>query len=172
MAVTAIDFGPLLEALLGLASTAVTAAIPILVIAVLRRFNMANNAELAQRVETAATAGAGAAYKYALDRVDQGAFGNVAVNNAALAYGVNHVLSSLPDTLKTLDITDDHVKQMVSARLGTLLATAPPAVVTTTRMEINPAAPADAPPVAESYQPQDRRPPQWPPDRTSPGMKA
>lgn len=123
-----LDLTPVLDTLAGLAFAAVSAAIPILVPAILRRLKIANNSDLAQRIETAADAGAGLAYQYAVTRA--GGLNSVAVKDSAINRGVSHVLLSLPDTLKSLDVTDEHVKDMVTARLGALLATDPTVTAT------------------------------------------
>ena len=68
----------------------------------------------------AATAGAQAAYGYIA--ANAGNFRDVTLRDAALAKGVQHVINSTPDTLAALGVTQDHVRQMVEARFGGLLA--------------------------------------------------
>lgn len=118
-----VDLTPIVGAILALASAAITAAIPIVVPALLARLKIANNSDLAARVETAADAAAGMAYRYAIAHT--GGFANISVHDAAMATAINHVTSSLPDTLAKLGITPEHVEQMVTARLGVLLANDP-----------------------------------------------
>lgn len=125
---TAVDFSVAANALLALASAVVTAAIPILVPAILRRLRLANNADLVAKVQAVAAAGAGMAYEYAVTH--QGSITNVPFKDAAVATGVQHVMSSVPDALKEMGITPDHVSAMVTARLGTLLASDPTASAT------------------------------------------
>jgi len=118
-----VDLANTANVLLSLAAAAVTAAIPILVPFILKRLNIANDADLTQKLELALNAAAGGAYKYAASH--EGGLSNVAVNNGALASATTYVVSNLPDTLKTLGVTPDKVTQMVSARLGALLASDP-----------------------------------------------
>lgn len=118
-----VDLTPIVNTLMALASVSFTAAVPIVVPAMLKRLKVANNSDLAERVEAAADAAAGLAYRYAL--AHEGGLSNVAVQDAALAAGINHVASSVPGALAQLGITPDHVQQMVVARLGALLANDP-----------------------------------------------
>jgi hypothetical protein len=150
-----VDLTPVVNALLALASVAVTAAIPIIVPALLKRLKIANDSDLAARIEEAANAAAGKAYRYALSH--EGGLSNIAVQDAALATGINHVVTSVPGALEALGITQDHVQEMVTARLGSLLATDPSvtAVKTVTPLPaiptpaapLPPAPPPPAPPV-------------------------
>jgi hypothetical protein len=50
---------------------------------------------------------------------------DVTIRNAALAKGVQHVIASTPEALTALDVTPQHVRSMVEARLGGLLAADP-----------------------------------------------
>ena len=118
-----IDLSSVANILLSLASAAVVAAIPLVVPAVLKRLGVANNADLTSNLELALNAAAGGAYKYAASH--EGGLSNVAVHNGALATATTYVVSNLPDTLKKLGITPDKVQEMVSNRLGALLASDP-----------------------------------------------
>lgn len=120
---TTVDLANIANVLLSLAAAAVTAAIPILVPALLKRFGSANDADLKANLENILQAAAGGAYKYAASH--EGGLSNVAVNNGALADATNYVMSKVPDTLKQLNITPATVTQMVDKRLGSLLATDP-----------------------------------------------
>jgi hypothetical protein len=120
-----IDLMPVAEGLVSLVAIVVLGAIPFVLPALLRRLRIADNSALAQRIEVAAVAGAGAAYSYAMERIAAGGLTNVEVKNAALANGANYVLRSLPDTLHALKVDDEHVRQMVAARLGALMAQDP-----------------------------------------------
>ncbi len=120
---TTVDLANTANVLLSLAAAAVTAAIPILIPFVLKRLNIANDADLTNKLELALNAAAGGAYKYAASH--EGGLSNVAVSNGALASATTYVVSNLPDTLKTLGVTPDKVTEMVSKRLGALLATDP-----------------------------------------------
>lgn len=118
-----ISLAPVLDALLALAAAAVSTAIPFIVPAVLRRLRLADNAELVARVQSAALAGAGLAYQYAAAHKE--GLASVSVRNAALARGIEHVASSVPGALLELGVTPQHISQMVSGRLGVLLASDP-----------------------------------------------
>ena len=109
--------------LLAILLAVVTAAIPIVVPALLKRLGVANNADLSQTISNAAQAGAGAAYTYAL--AHEGGLARLDVKNAAIAAGVQHVANTVPDALAKLGITPANVEAMVTARLGTLLAQDP-----------------------------------------------
>jgi hypothetical protein len=120
-----IDLMPLVEAVASIGMLAVLGVIPVVLPAVLKRLRISNESDLAKRIEVAAMAGAGAAYKYALERAAAGGLGNVVVKHDALAAGVNHVAQSLPDTLEAMGIGREHIQRMVEARLGELLARDP-----------------------------------------------
>ena len=134
-----IDMTTAANLFLALASAAVTAAIPIVVPALLRRLHIANDADLAGKVDTAAQAAAGVAYKYAL--AHEGGLANIPVHDAAIAAGAKYVNAALPDTLAKLGITPESVDALVTARLGELLAKDP----TVTAGAPKPT-PADVPP--------------------------
>jgi hypothetical protein len=51
--------------------------------------------------------------------------GEVTSRNAALAKGVQHVIASTPEALTALGVTPQHVRDMVEARFGGLLAADP-----------------------------------------------
>ncbi len=129
-----IDLTPLVQALAALVLAALSAAIPYLVPLLRRYLHVQITATQASAVQAAATAGAQAAYGYIA--TNAASYRDVTIRNAALAKGVQHVMSSTPDALTALGITPDHVQQMVEARFGGLLATdpnvsiaAPPATV-------------------------------------------
>jgi hypothetical protein len=115
-----VDLSPVAGALVSLAAAAVTATIPILVPALLKRLRIADNADLTKKIEVAADAGAGVAYQYAASRA--GGLSHVAIQSAALAAGADYVSRHASDTLVTLNITPARVSEMVAARLGVLLA--------------------------------------------------
>ena len=54
-----------------------------------------------------------------------GSVGSVTLTNAAVAQGVEYVMQSMPDAIKRLGVTPDHVGAMVTAELGKLLAVDP-----------------------------------------------
>ena len=116
---TGIDFTPILSIILSLAGVAITAAVPIITLALLKRFNVANDADLTHKVAVAADAAVGEAQRYALAHA--GDLKDVKIRNEAVAAGAAYVARQLPDTLKALNITDASVKAMVTARLGRVL---------------------------------------------------
>lgn len=120
---TTVDIANAANILLGLAAAAITTAIPVVVPALLKRLGVANDTDLKNNLENVLQAAAGGAYKFAASH--EGGLSNVAVHNGALATATSYVVSNLPDTLQKLGITPDKVTAMVSARLGTLLATDP-----------------------------------------------
>jgi hypothetical protein len=120
---TTVDLTPIVTTLLGIVSVAITTAIPILVTAVLKRLGVANDADLRQSLTAELQAGAGAAYKYATEH--EGGLANVAVHNAAIVEGVNHVTAIMPDIITKLGLSDADVQNMVTAQLGKLLASDP-----------------------------------------------
>ncbi len=154
-----VDLTSIADVLLSLAAAAVTAAIPILVPALLKRLGVANNADLTDKLELALQAAAGGAYKYAASH--EGGLSSVAVHNGALAQATTYIVSNLPDTLKELGITPDKVQQMVSNRLGALLASdptvtagKPPAAAATPPTPVIALRPTAPPPVAVAPAPE------------------
>jgi hypothetical protein len=118
-----IDLTPLVQALAALALTAMTAAIPYLVPLLRRYLHLRLSATLAAAVQTAADAGAQAAYGYIA--ANAASYRNVTIRNAAIAKGVEHVVASAPESMAALGVTPDHVRNMVEARFGGLLAADP-----------------------------------------------
>ena len=125
-----IDFAPLVQVLAMLALAALTAATPYLAPAIRRYLHVQVTATQAAAIQSAADAGAKAAYGYI---ATNGAnFRDFTVRNAAVAKGVQHVIASTPDALAALGITPDNVRQMVEARFGGLLAADPNVTVAPT----------------------------------------
>jgi hypothetical protein len=118
-----IDLTPLVQALAALALAAISASTPYLVPLLRRYLQIRLTASQAAVIQTAADAGAQAAYGYIATTA--GSYRDVTIRNTAIAKGVQHVVSSTPDTLTTLGITPDHVRNMVEARFGGLLAADP-----------------------------------------------
>jgi hypothetical protein len=121
--VTTADITNIVNVLLGLASAAVLAAIPILVPAVLKRLGIANNAAMEAKVDQVGDDAAGAAYQYAL--AHEGGLGHVEVKNAALAAGLSHLNANAGAEMTALGVTPAAAAGIVSAKLGALLATDP-----------------------------------------------
>ena len=118
-----VDLTPLVQALAALALAALSAMTPYLALLLRRYLHVRLTATQAATVEAAANAGAKAAYGYIA--ANGASFRDVTIRNAALAAGVQHVVASVPDQLSALGITPDHVRAMVEARFGGLLATDP-----------------------------------------------
>jgi hypothetical protein len=90
----------------------------------LRRYlHVQISAAQAAAIQSAADAGAKAAYGYIATNASS--FRDVTIRNAAFATGVQHVIASAPEAMATLGVTPDHVRQMIEARFGGLLATDP-----------------------------------------------
>ena len=118
-----VDLTPLVQALAALALAALSAMTPYLALLMRRYLHISLTATQAAAVEAAANAGAKAAYGYIA--TNGASFRDVAIRNAALASGVQHAVASVPDELSALGITPDHVRAMVEARFGGLLAADP-----------------------------------------------
>jgi hypothetical protein len=118
-----IDLTPLVQVLAALALAAASAATPYLA-PLLRRFlHIRLSATQAAAIQSAADAGAQTAYGYIA--VNASSYRDVTIRDAAIAKGVQHVVASTPEALAALGITPEHVKNMVEARFGGLLAADP-----------------------------------------------
>jgi hypothetical protein len=146
-----VDMTAIASALLSLASITVTATIPVVVPALLRRWHIATDSDLARRVETAAMAGAGAAYSYAASK--SGGLARVNVHNEALAAGVEYVSTHLPNVLHETGCSPQLVHEMISARLGVLLAGDPTVTAGKPGGAVLPAAPVPVTTVGEPLPP-------------------
>ena len=118
-----IDLTPLVQALTALALATVTGATPYLVPLMRRYLHIRLNATQASAIQSAADAGAKAAYGYIATNAAN--YRDTAVRDTAIARGIQHVLASAPEALTALGITPDHVRNMVEARFGGLLAADP-----------------------------------------------
>ena len=121
-----IDLSPLVQALTALA--AATAAMPYLVPLVRRYLHLQFTATQAAAVQAAAEARAKAAYDYIA--ASTASYHDVTIRNAAIATGVQHVIASAPQALSDLGLTPEHVRDMVEARFGGLLAADPNVSIT------------------------------------------
>ncbi|HEY7575954.1 MAG TPA: hypothetical protein VH855_00045 [Acetobacteraceae bacterium] len=115
-----VDLTPLVQALAALALAAVTAAAPYFSVLLQRYLHVRLTATQAAAVQTAAEVGAKAAYGYIAENA--ASYRDVAIRDAAIAKGVQHVVASTPDALTALGITPEHLRNMVEARFGGLLA--------------------------------------------------
>jgi hypothetical protein len=118
-----IDLTPLVQALAALALAALSGATPYLAPMLRRYLHVQISATQATAIQSAADAGAQAAYGYIVANASN--YRDVTIRNAALATGVQHVIASVPQAMTALNVTPDHVRQMVEARFGGLLATDP-----------------------------------------------
>jgi hypothetical protein len=118
-----IDLAPLVQALAALALAAMIAAVPYLAPLLRRYLHIRLTATQAASVQAAAAAGAQAAYGYIV--ANSANYRDVRIRNAALAKGVQHVIASTPEALTALGVTPQHVRNMVEARFGGLLAADP-----------------------------------------------
>jgi len=132
-----IDLTPLVQALAALALAGVTATTPYLAPLLRHYLNIRLTATQAASVQAAAQAGAQSAYGYIANL--GGSYRDVAIRDAALAQGVQHVIASTPDALNALGITPEHLRQMVEARFGGLLAADPNVTIATSPAAIPPA---------------------------------
>jgi hypothetical protein len=118
-----IDLTPLVQALAALALAATAAVVPYLAPLLRRYLHIRLSATLAASVQPAAAAGAQAAYGYIV--ANSANYCDLTIRNAALAKGVQHVIASTPEALTALGVTPQHVRNMVEARFGGLLAADP-----------------------------------------------
>ena len=118
-----IDLTPLVQALAALALAAMSGAIPYLAPLVSRYLRIRLTATQAAAIQTAADAGAQAAYGYIATHA--ASYRDVAIHDAAIARGVQHVVASTPEALIAIGVTPEHVRNMVEARFGGLLAADP-----------------------------------------------
>ncbi|MDE2106744.1 MAG: hypothetical protein KGL39_56540 [Patescibacteria group bacterium] len=120
---SAIDLSPIIQAVATLLLAAITTAVGYATPAVLKRLGVANSADLAAKINTAADAAAGEAYRQAV--LHSHDLTIPAGHNAAVAVAANYLLSRLPDTLKEAGVTPEAVDGLVAARIGKLLAADP-----------------------------------------------
>jgi hypothetical protein len=118
-----LDLTSLVQALAALALASLTGIAPYLAPLLRRYLHVRLTATQAASIQSAAQAGAQAAYGYIVANANN--FRDVTIRNAALATGVQHVISSVPEAMTALGVTPDHVRHMVEARFGGLLASDP-----------------------------------------------
>lgn len=118
-----IDLTPLVQALAALALAAVTGATPYLAPLLVRYLHLRLTTTQAAAIQAAADAGAQAAYGYIA--ANAASYRDVTIRQAAIAKGVQHVVASTPQALTALGVSPEHVRAMVEARFGGLLAADP-----------------------------------------------
>ena len=118
-----IDLTPLVQALTALALATVSTTTPYLVPLLRRYLHIRLTATQAAAIQSAADAGAQAAYGYIASNAAD--YRNVTIRDAAIEKGVQHVVASTPEAMAALGVTPEHVRNMVEARFGGLLAADP-----------------------------------------------
>jgi hypothetical protein len=118
-----IDLTPLVQALAALALAAMSALTPYLAPLLRRYLHIRLSATQAAAIQSAADAGAQAAYGYIA--TNAASYRDMTIRDAAIARGVQHVVASTPEALVALGVTPEHVRNMVEARFGGLLAADP-----------------------------------------------
>jgi hypothetical protein len=118
-----IDLTPLVQALAALALATMSALTPYLAPLLRRYLHIRLSATQAAPIQSAADAGAQAAYGYIA--ANSASYRDVTIRDAAIARGVQHVVASTPEALVALGVTPEHVRNMVEARFGGLLAADP-----------------------------------------------
>lgn len=111
-----IDLSPLVQGLAGLACAAVTAAVPVLVPALLKRWKLDLTQAQSDTIVGACDRAADLAYKFLVD--NKAAYDNVEIRNVAMAKAVAYVAAHVPDAMKALGVTPEHVHDIVEAHLG------------------------------------------------------
>lgn len=136
-----IDLSPLVQALIGTAAAVITLSAPVVAALIAKRLHLEDNSQAKDAINGAVQTGAGLAYSALV--AESGKPASVEIKSAALALGLNHVISTVPDALKKVGVTDNAVAEMVAGRLGMFLsrdqsvtagpsASAPPPSATTT----------------------------------------
>jgi hypothetical protein len=118
-----IDLAPLVQALAALALAAISAATPFLAPLLWRYLHIRLTATQAAAIQSAADAGAQAAYGYIA--ANAASYRDATIRDAAIAKGVQHVVTATPAALTALGVTPELVRNMVEARFGGLLAIDP-----------------------------------------------
>ena len=118
-----IDLTPLVQALAALALAAVTGVTPYLMPLMRRYLHIRLTATQASAIQSAADAGAKAAYGYIV--ANAASYRDTVVRDTAITRGIQHVMASTPEAMTALGITSEHVRNMVEARFGGLLAADP-----------------------------------------------
>ncbi len=118
-----INLAPAVQALAPLALAALTAAVPYGLVLARRALGMKLTSQQQTSLIAAVDAGAQAAYGFLV--ANRASVLDLPMRNVAIAAGADHALASVAPALKALNITPEHVRAMVDARLGGLLAADP-----------------------------------------------
>lgn len=129
---TTIDLTPLIETLIPFEVAVLAGGVAALK-SLLERHKVANAADVSAKLMAVINTGAGLAHSFlaahqdAINAAppDQRDRLVIAVKNAALAEGVNHVLGEMPDALTFLGISTASLQQKVAGALGVLQANNP-----------------------------------------------
>lgn len=113
---TIVDFKPTVDMVMNTISSLVLAAVvPWVAAKVLQKLHIDKQSALGLRLIQAAENGASFALAKATDLAD--AHSNIDVKNQLAAAGAAYVQRALPDTLKALGITPDHLQNIVLAKI-------------------------------------------------------
>ena len=129
--------------LLRLVQAAELAAVPLLLAWLRQHLTLMQGATLVRTVTDFVSRSAGLTYQVLASAC--GSVGSVTLTNTAVAHGLQYVMQSMPDALKRLGVTPDHVGTMVTAELGKLLAVDPNVSIAP---PVSPASPTASPTAA------------------------
>ena len=140
MTTTTVDLGPLVQIVVSFLGVVMPLIAGYIAWLIKQRMNIQQDSADALKIDTAVKRGGG----LALDFINKVMPANptVDVRNAAIAQGLNHVMTALPDTVARMGVTPDTLTRMVTSEL-TQLETAPVAPAT-------PPAPAPVPSVIQT----------------------
>jgi hypothetical protein len=117
---TTLDLTPLLNVLLPIVAAIVGTSMPIITALIFKRFGIANDSDMAKKVDAALQDGGGMLYEYCTRH--EGGLANVDVRNAGTAAVLQHITNQVGPELTALGYTPDHVANMLKGELGQLLA--------------------------------------------------
>lgn len=118
-----IDLNIVFQGVMTLVGAVITAAIPYIIVLIDRKLKIDQNSVQGQIIDSAIKRAGGIAYDFMASM--QGKAPTVQIKNAGLAAGINHVLASIPDTLKEKGVDQATLTRMISGELGQLLAADP-----------------------------------------------
>lgn len=113
---TIVDFKPTIDLIINtVAGVVVTAVVPWVAAKVLQKLHVDKQSALGQRLIAAAENGASLAIAKVENLAD--AHASIDVKNAMAAAGAVYVQQAVPDTLKALGITPEHLQNIVLAKI-------------------------------------------------------
>lgn len=122
-----VDLSTVVEALGGLAMASITAAIPIVVPAVLRSLHINADQAMVQAIAAATQRAAGQVALAVSAHKDS--FAHVEIHDAALAAATQNVVAKFPEYTRALGVTPETVRDMVQGELGKMAAASGQAVI-------------------------------------------